>query len=198
MITGFEPFGKDSVNPTQLLLERLPDELDGAKLHKLLLPVEFGRAAKIACSEYERIKPGAVICFGQAGGRKAVTPELLAYNLMDARIPDNAGESPVNEPIRNGGAETIETRLPVWSMIARIRSLGLPAEISYSAGRYVCNALMYGVLSCIPADIPAGFIHVPFIREQVEGTPGREGKPFMELDDIVKAAKAAVRALIHS
>ena len=198
LVTAFEPFGGDAINPTELILERLPGSICGAEIKKLLLPVEFIRAGALAVSEAARLSPDAVICFGQAGGRRAVTPEAAAYNLMDARIPDNAGFQPKGEPAEPGGPERIETRLPVWSIIAHIRALGLPAEISYSAGRYVCNALMYRVLRGVDERVPAGFIHVPFIREQTEGFPGREQTAFMELGDILAAAEGAVKAVAES
>lgn len=198
LITAFEPFGGDGINPTQLILERLPEELDGVKLCKLLLPVEFGRAADMAVNEALRISPAAVICLGQAGGRSAITPEQRAVNLMEARIPDNAGYEPHGEPVAEGGPDVIETRLPVWDIIAHIRALGLPAEISFSAGEYVCNSLMYGVLYRLHESIPTGFIHVPFIREQTEGVPGREHTPFMELEALEAGIEAAARAVIRS
>ena len=195
LVTAFEPFGGDSINPTELVLNALPDEIGGAELVKLLLPVEFIRAADITCAEYFRALPGAVVCLGQAGGRRAITPELYGVNLMDARIPDNAGYQPKGERVIPDGAETLKTRLPVWDMIARMRSIGVPAEISFSAGRYVCNSLLYGVLSKLPEAVPCGFIHVPFIRGQVEGVPGRENMPFMELEDIVRGIRAALTAI---
>ena len=197
LITAFEPFGGDGINPTQRILERLPEELCGAKLDKLLLPVEFGRAADMAVDEALRLSPAAVICLGQAGGRRAITPELRAVNRMEARIPDNAGFEPHGEPVTEGGPETIQTRLPVWDIIAHIRALGLPAEISYSAGEYVCNSLMYGVLFMLHESVPAGFIHVPFIREQTENVPGRESTPFMELDELITGAEAAIKAVLR-
>ena len=198
LITAFEPFGGDGINPTQLILERLPEELGGTRLDKLLLPVEFGRAADMAVEEALRLSPAAVICLGQAGGRRAVTPELRAVNLMDARIPDNAGFEPHGVPIAEGGPDAMQTRLPVWDIIAHIRALGLPAQASFSAGEYVCNSLMYGVLYRLGESVKAGFIHVPFIREQVEGFPGRETTPYMELDDIEAAIRAAICAVARA
>lgn len=197
LITAFEPFGGDGINPTQLVLENLPGELCGAAISKLLLPVEFKRAAEIALSEAARILPDCVICFGQAGGRKAVTPELFGRNSMDARIPDNAGYQPKGEAIVPGGPDKLRSRLPVWDIIAHIRREGLPAEISYSAGEYVCNSLLYGLLYGLHESVPAGFIHVPFIREQVEGVKGREKTPFMELEDIKTAVRLAIEAAAH-
>ena len=197
LVTAFEPFGGDMINPTRLILERLPGSICGAEIKKLLLPVEFIRAGTLAVYEAARLRPDAVVCLGQAGGRSAVTPELTAYNLADARIPDNAGRQPSGEPIEPGGPESVDSRLPVWDVIAHIRALGLPAQISFSAGRYVCNDLMYRVLRGVDGSIPAGFIHVPFMREQVEGVPERENAPFMESEDMQRAVEAAIEAVVR-
>ncbi|MBO4849067.1 MAG: pyroglutamyl-peptidase I [Clostridia bacterium] len=195
LVTAFGPFGGDGVNPTQLVLEALPDEIGGFEINKLLLPVVFGEAARLACEAIDRLSPAAAVLLGQAGGRGSITPEVSAKNLMDARIPDNAGQQPENEPIENGGAEKLYSTLPIMDVIARIRRLALPAELSYDAGAYVCNSLMYGVLSHTGGSIPAGFIHVPFIREQVEGVPGREKLRSMELGDIRRGVEAAIAAV---
>ena len=196
LVTAFEPFGGDSVNPTQLVLEALPDHIAGARVEKLLLPVEFRRAAEMALEAASLICPDCVICLGQAGGRGAVTPELYGRNLMNARIPDNAGYQPAGLPIVKGGPDELMSRLPVWRIIAHIRREGLPAEISFSAGEYVCNSLLYSVLYGLHESVRAGFIHVPFIRGQVEGVPGREKKPYMELDDIKRAVCLAIEAAV--
>ncbi|MBO4563728.1 MAG: pyroglutamyl-peptidase I, partial [Clostridia bacterium] len=181
LVTAFMPFGGDSLNPTEAVLGMLPDDMGGFRIEKLLLPVVFGEAARLACAEIDRLSPAAVICLGQAGGRRAITPEESAKNLMDARIPDNAGNKPEAEPIEAGGAEKLYSTHPNDAIIAAIRAEGLPAQLSHDAGAYVCNSLLYGVLSHTGGRIPAGFIHVPFIKEQVEGVPGREDTPFMEL-----------------
>ena len=186
------PFGDDSLNPTELILGRLPEELNGFALVKLLLPVEFGKAAELACAEYEKCRPSAVIMLGQAGGRSAITPEAVGRNMMNARIPDNAGHMPVNEPIERGGPEELYATLPLEDTVLCVRSLGLPAEISRDAGAYVCNSLLYSVLRHNGGSVPTGFIHVPFIREQVEGVSGREETPYMELEDIQKAITSVI------
>lgn len=196
LITAFMPFGGDSLNPTETALAMLPGTIGGATLEKLLLPVEFKRAAELAAKGFERLSPAAVIMLGQAGGRKAVTPELYAKNVMDARIPDNAGYKPEGIPIAPDGAERLSSTLPVNGIVEAIRSAGIPAEVSQDAGTYVCNALMYSMLRLTEGKLPAGFIHVPFIREQVEGVPAREGTAFMELDDILKAVNIAISTVI--
>lgn len=195
LVTAFEPFGADRVNPTQLVLERLAPVIGGALTEKLLLPVEFGRAADIAEAAFDRLSPAAVVLLGQAGGRNAITPEIEAKNLMEARIPDNAGYRPEGVPVVAGGAEKLFSTLPNEAIADAITRLGLPAELSHDAGAYVCNSLLYRMLHHTGGKLPVGFIHVPFIRSQVEGDPSREGKPFMELDDIERAIEAALAAV---
>lgn len=192
LVTAFEPFGGDGINPTELILSRLPGELEGVHISKLLLPVEFMRAPELALKEIGRLSPAAVIMLGQAGGRSAVTPETTAYNLMEARIPDNAGYEPHGTEAAPGGEAEIPASLPAERIVEAIRALGLPAELSHDPGRYVCNALMYSVLRSLRGSIPAGFIHVPFIRVQTEGVKGRGKTPFMELDDICRAILEAI------
>ncbi|MBO4384859.1 MAG: pyroglutamyl-peptidase I [Clostridia bacterium] len=192
------PFGGDELNPTERVLAALPGEIGGYAVKKLLLPVEFGRAAMIACSEYDALSPAAVIMLGQAGGRSAITPEAVGRNLMNARIPDNAGFSPVNEAVIPGGAEELSSTLPLDAIVSAIRGEGLAAEISRDAGAYVCNSLLYSMLAHVSGSVPAGFIHVPFIREQVEGVAGRGDTPFMEEADILCGIIAAIRAVTGS
>lgn len=194
LITGFEPFGGDGVNPTEMLLEGLPDEIGGMSINKLLLPVGFGRAAELAKAEFDRLLPAAVIMFGQAGGRDAVTPEALGKNLMDARIPDNAGYEPKNAPVIEGGPSELYSTLPNEAIVGALLSAGIPARISRDAGAYVCNSLLYSMLAHTGGRLPVGFVHVPFIREQVEGVPGREKTPFMEF----AALSAAARLIIET
>lgn len=198
LVTAFEPFGGDKINPTERLLRELPDSIGGMRINKLLLPVEFLRAARIAADEYDRLLPAAVIMFGQAGGRSAVTPEAVGANLMDARIPDNAGFEPKGEPIVPGGANELYSTLPIEAIVAAVNALGVPAAISRDAGRYVCNSLLYSMLDHNAGRVPTGFVHVPFIREQVEGVPGREQTPFMEYGAVFKAACAVAEETAKS
>lgn len=198
LVTAFMPFGGDGINPTELILSALPDRIGDFALEKLLLPVEFVAAPAIAASEIGRLSPAAVIMLGQAGGRSAITPEFYGKNLMDARIPDNAGFSPRGEQVIPDGAERLISTLPNDETVSAIRALGLPAELSEDAGAYVCNALMYSVLSLTEGAIPAGFIHVPFAPEQTEGVIGRENTPSMRLDDMVRGIEKAVETVVES
>ena len=191
LITGFEPFGGERVNPAWEAVSRLPERIGGYRLDKLRVPTVFGAAGEAVLDAAARIRPEAVICVGQAGGRAGVTPELIAVNLRDARIPDNAGNQPKDTPVVPGGPDGLFATLPVRAMAARIEAAGLPASVSYSAGTFVCNDLMYTVLHHFAGTgVRAGFIHVPFLPEQA-----REGVPSMALDDIGRALTAAIGAL---
>lgn len=162
LLTCFEPFGGREVNMSREAALALPEEAAGRKLHKLCLPVVFGRAAEIAAAEARRLGAGIILSLGEAGGRKALTPEMAALNLRYARIPDNEGASPLDEPVVPGGENALFSTLPARSMAAAIASAGLPGEVSYSAGAYVCNDLFYGLLHAFRgSEVRCGFIHVP-------------------------------------
>ncbi len=195
LFTGFEPFGGESVNPAYEAVKRLPEEIAGAQIIKMELPVVFGTAADLLAEKVREERPDAVIAVGQAGGRKAVTPEKAALNLRDARIPDNAGNAPEDEPVREGGPNAYFTRLPVKEMAKQIQALGIPAAVSYTAGTYVCNDLMYSLLDLIETDFPemkGGFVLVPYIPEQVQD---RENVPSLPLADIVSALTVCAEVL---
>jgi pyroglutamyl-peptidase len=189
LITGFEPFGGESINPSWEAVSGLPSEIGGYKLHKLLIPVTFGEAADRVTAFADEIKPDVIICVGQAGGRNAITPELVGINLRYASIPDNAGARPEDEPIVPGGDTAIFSTLPVRKMAEAIEASGLPAKVSYSAGAYVCNDVLYTVL-CRYKDSTAraGFIHIPYCTEQNK-------QPSMELNDIIKGLTVAIEAI---
>ena len=180
LITGFMPFGGDLKNPSWDAVERLPDLVGAYRLHKLLLPVEFGRAAALAQKEAESIRADAILCVGLAAGRSAVTPELVGINLRDARIPDNAGFAPQDEPIEKDGPAAYFSTLPVRAMTEAIKNAGVPAALSFSAGAYVCNDLLYSLLHRYHGtDTRVAFIHVP--RES-------EAFPLASLADALRAA----------
>ena len=191
LVTAFEPFGGERLNPTEMLLGKLPDAIGGYELRKLLLPVDFAAAPALAIAEYDRLSPAAVIMLGQAGGRRAITPETTGVNEMHARIPDNAGYKPEHLPVVAGGPDELHCTLPLDSMISAVSALGIPGKKSDSAGRYVCNALLYRMLCHNKGEVPTGFIHVPYIREQEH----KIKKPFMEIEDICKGICAAIGAV---
>ena len=162
LLTCFEPFGGREVNMSSAAADALPEELSGRELHKLRLPVVFGEAAEIAAAEAEKLGVSAILSVGEAGGRKALTPELVALNLRYARIPDNLGQTPLDEPVVPGGENALFSTLPARSMAAAVAAAGLPGEVSYSAGAYVCNDLFYGLLHAFRGtEVRCGFLHVP-------------------------------------
>ena len=162
LITGFEPFDGASINPSWEAVTRVPQTVAGHEVHRLQLPVEYARAANLLRQEIARVQPAAVICCGLAGGRKAITPELVAINYRFARIADNAGRLCQGEPIAPDGPAAYMTRLPVHAMIARMTEAGLPASLSLSAGAYVCNDVYYALLAYEEELGHRGlFLHVP-------------------------------------
>jgi len=159
------------------------------------VPTVFHKSAQVLEEEMSRYQPDFVLCIGQAGGRTSLTPERVAINQDDARIPDNEGNQPIDLPIRPDGAPGYFSSLPIKAMVQAIKKEGLPASVSNTAGTFVCNHLMYGVLYHLNRHhkaAKAGFIHVPYIPEQTADKPG---VPSMPLDDIVRALEAAIAAI---
>ena len=162
LITGFEPFDGAGVNPSWEAVRLVPSIVAGHDVHRLMLPVEYERAATLLTQEIARLRPVVVICCGLAGGRKAITPELVAINYRWARIADNAGRLCSGEAINLEGPAAYLTRLPVHAMIARMQEVGLPAALSLSAGAYVCNDIYYALLGNEEKYGYRGlFLHVP-------------------------------------
>ena len=162
LLTCFEPFGGEAVNASALAANLLPERIGAWNVVKQELPVVFGLAGEKCRALIDAQRPDAVLMLGQAGGRNAVTPELVARNVRWARIPDNAGRSPLGEPVIPGGKDALFATLPVEAMTEAARILGLPAELSASAGLYVCNDLYYTVLHHLRGSgISAAFVHVP-------------------------------------
>ena len=192
LITAFDPFGGESINPAQLAVEALPCRIGGHTLIKYIVPTVFGQSGDLVTAQMELLSPDAVVCVGQAGGRDAITPERVAINIMDAKKPDNADAIPVDIPIVPDGPAAYFSTLPVKAMVTAIENTGLPARLSNTAGTFVCNQLLYRVLHHAATRMPecrCGFIHVPYIPEQTTE------KPSMELGDIVKGLEAAIAAI---
>ena len=188
LITGFQPFGGQSVNPAWEAVRKLPDVLGDKVLWKLEIPVTFGGAFDAVEAKAAEIDPDVILCVGQAGGRDAVTPERIAVNLQDASIPDNAGNQPVDLPVVADGANAYFTSLPVKAMAAAARALDIPCRLSCTAGTYVCNDVFYRLLHRYrDTGKRVGFVHVPFLPEQ--------GSPNLPLDSIVRALQAMLEAI---
>ena len=189
LITGFEPFGGETINPSWEVVSHLPNQINEYALTKLLVPVDFGMAASVVLCKAEEISPDVILCIGQAGGRGAITPELVAINLRYAKIPDNAGFQPKDEPIIPSGACAYFSTLPLRQMAEAINETGIASQVSYSAGAYVCNDLLYTLLAHFEGtQTRVGFVHIPYAKEQ-----GKE--PSMELSEMVKALVVAIENL---
>ena len=188
LVTGFDPFGGQPVNPAREAVMRLPDTVGGYEITKLEIPTVFGLAAETVLQAVSELQPHAILCVGQAGGRSAVTPEVVAINLREASIPDNAGNSPVNTPVVENAPAAYFATLPVRDMVQAVKERGIPCALSYTAGTFVCNDLLYTLLHHYrDTDVKVGFVHIPFLPEQAG-----EGVPSMELDTVVEALTAMI------
>jgi pyroglutamyl-peptidase len=170
LVTGFEPFDGQTINPSLEAINKLNSVINGAEIHKLSVPTVFNDSINLVKQTIEKINPDLVILVGQAGGRKEISIERVAINIDDASIPDNHGIKPINQLIVKEGANAYFSTLPIYKIVEYLKEHQLPASISNSAGTYVCNHLMYGVLHKISThqlNIKAGFIHVPYLHEQV-------------------------------
>ena len=197
LITGFDPFGGEPINPAFEAVKLMKDEIAGAQIVKLEIPTVFGDSIEKVHAALVAEKPDVIMSVGQAGGRFGVTPERVAINLSDARIPDNKGNQPLDAPIFEDGETGYLTTLPVKAMVEKIKEKGLPASVSYTAGSYVCNHVMYGILYYIRKEFPnvrGGFIHVPFAASQVVEKPNT---PSMAIADITASLEAAIRAAVE-
>lgn len=185
LITGFEPFGDGQINPSWEAVRRLPMTVGDFELCKLLIPTVFGAAAETVLEVAKAFRPHVILCVGQAGGRAAVTPERIAVNIRDAKIPDNEGNRPVGECVNKEGPAAYFATVPVMAMAEAIQKKGLQGMVSNSAGAFVCNDTLYALLHHYAGtDTKVGFVHVPYLSGQ--------GEPFMELREIVDALTAAI------
>ena len=196
LVTGFDPFGGEKVNPALEAVKSLPSEIHGAEIHWVEIPTVFYKAADVLETAIVRFQPDAVLCIGQAGGRASLTPERVAINQDDARIPDNQGNQPIDTPIRLDGQAAYFSTLPIKAMVQAIKEEGLPATVSNTAGTFVCNHLMYQALYLADKKFPhmrAGFMHIPYMTEQVINKPNTAS---MNLTDIVRGIEAAIGAIV--
>mgnify|MGYP005752020565 FL=1 len=197
LVTGFDPFGGEKVNPAYEAVKLLPDTIAGAEIIKIEIPTVFTRSADVLEEAIRKYQPDMVLDVGQAGGRSCMTVEKVAINLKEARIPDNDGEQPFDEPIREDGDTAYFSTLPVKAMVENMRAHGIPAHISYTAGTYVCNCIMYHALYLAAKKYPgirAGFIHVPYESGQV--VDKANGTPFMALEMIAKGLEYSIEAAV--
>ncbi len=191
LVTGFEPFDNAKMNPSFEAVKKLPDSINGNQIMKLELPVVFGEAAAKVIAAIEKGSPDAVVMTGVAAGRDKITPEVIAINLADARIPDNAGASPKMERIAADSPDGLFSTLPVSRMVTVMGDAGVKAGLSYSAGTYVCNDTFYRVNDYVRIhglNIPCGFIHVPAPKTMDNETD-------MDIDDLAEALELCLNCI---
>ena len=197
LVTGFDPFGGESINPAWEAVKVIKDEIAGAEIVKMQIPTVVGKSIAKIHDKMVEINPDIVIAVGQAGGRFGITPERVAINVTDARIPDNEGNQPIDEPIFADGDAAYFSNLPVKAVVQEIKNAGYPTSLSNTAGTYICNHVMYGILYYIQKEFPnvrGGFIHVPFAASQVVNKPNT---PSMAIADITAAIEAAIKAAVE-
>lgn len=198
LVTGFDPFGGESINPALEAVKKISNNIDGVEIIKIEVPTVFKKSIDTLDKAMEEHKPDVVLCVGQAGGRFDITPEKVAINLDDARIKDNEGNNPIDELIFKDGETAYFSSLPVKAIVKSIKENNIPSSVSYSAGTFVCNHIMYGLLYLIDKkykNVKGGFIHVPFIPSQVLE---KKNMPSMALEDITKGLEFALKAIIEN
>ena len=196
LLTGFAPFGGEAVNPSWQAVQALQGRhVSGHRIVARQLSVEFGTALQELRAAIRETKPALVLCVGQAGGRAAMSLERVAINVDDARIPDNAGAQPIDAEIVAGGPAAYFTRLPIKAMHAELQAAGIPAEVSQTAGTYVCNHVFYGLMHALRnRRIRGGFIHIPYSPEQAANHPGA---PSLPVETATRGLRIAVQVALE-
>jgi len=195
LVTGFEPFGPDAVNPSREAVLRLSSRLGDLTIETRIVPTVFGSAIAALEDAIVTTQPDIVLGVGLAGGRAELSLERVAINVDDARIPDNDGQQPIDQPIVAGGPAAYFTGLPVKRAVAALRKAGLPAIVSNTAGTFVRNQIFYGLMHLVASrrlPVRGGFLHVPYLPEQAAGLAGIQ-VPSMALDDIVRGIEIILR-----
>jgi pyroglutamyl-peptidase len=199
LVTGFEPFGGDRVNPSALAAQTLDGRLvAGRRVMGAVLPCVFGKSREVLRREIRRVRPELVISAGQAGGQAGFAVERVAVNIQDAAIPDNAGKQPADRPVVRGGPAAYQSTLPVKAIVAALRESGLPAEVSDSADTFVCNEVFYALMRMLARtpEVRGGFIHVPWLPEQAPAGP--DAVPGMPLGQIVRGLEIAIETSLRT
>ena len=192
LVTGFDPFGGDKVNPSSLAVSKLRKRIGGVMIHTATLPTSYARSAGVLGKAIEKTKPDIVLCVGQAGGRTELCLERVAINVQDARIRDNDGKQPIDKPVVAGGPAAHFATLPIKACVAAMRKAGLPAAVSNTAGTFVCNHIFYALMDIAaahPIPMRGGFLHIPYVPEQVARLGGA---PSMAVEDIVRGIEIIV------
>ncbi len=196
LLAAFDPFGGEKINPALEAVKQVPDIIEGYTVSKVEIPTVFHRSIEVLRERIHWEDPEIILVIGQAGGRSEISIERVGINIDDARIPDNQENQPIDEKINPTGPAAYFSNLPIKAMAEEIRQAGIPAGVSNSAGTFVCNHILYGLMDHIHTEhrgSRGGFIHVPYIPSQVTD---KKGQPSMALSDMVKAIEAALRAAV--
>src|SRR6185369_17520156 len=186
LVTGFEPFGADAINPSGEAVLRLPSRLGDLTIETRIVPTVFGRAIAALEDAIAATRPDIVLCVGLAGGRTELCLERVAINVQDARIRDNDGKQPIDKPVVKDGPAAHFATLPIKACVAEMRRAGLPAAVSNTAGTFVCNHIFYSLMDMLRRQrrpVRGGFLHIPYVPEQAARLGGA---PSIALDDIVR------------
>ena len=197
LITGFDPFGGEKVNPAFEAIKALPNHIEGCEIIKQEIPTVFRKSLEVLEKTIDHHDPDVIICVGQAGGRFELSLECVGINLDEARIPDNEGNQPLGAPIHSAGENAYFSSLPLKGMLKTLHEAQIPAGISYSAGTYVCNHVLYGLMHLLETKYEGkrgGFIHVPFLPEQVIN---KKNTPCMSLNMISKGLEQSIVASVR-
>ncbi len=198
LVTGFDPFGGEPVNPAIETVKRLPDVIAGAEIIKLEIPTVCHKSLRVIDEAVSRHDPDVVLSVGQAGGRTDITVERVGINVDDCRIPDNEGNQIIDEPIYPEGPDAYFVTVPIKAMVQKIQSRSIPASVSNTAGTFVCNHVTYGVCHLLATKYPgkrSGFIHIPYLPQQ---TLDKKNMPSMSQDMMVEAIAAAIEAIVET
>ncbi|HZY19031.1 MAG TPA: pyroglutamyl-peptidase I [Ramlibacter sp.] len=196
LVTGFDPFGGQPVNPSWLAAQALDGlDIEGHRVVSAQLPTRFASALPCLQELLAGVRPSLVLCTGQAGGRSAISFERVAINVNDARIPDNGGEQPIDTPVIEGGPAAYFSTLPIKAMMAALLGEGIRADVSQSAGTFVCNHVFYGLMHLLATDprwagVRGGMVHVPWLPQQ--------GQPSMTQEQVVHGLQVALRCAVRT
>ncbi|MFV0379793.1 MAG: pyroglutamyl-peptidase I [Anaerorhabdus sp.] len=195
LVTGFDPFGNEKINPAIEAVKKLADTINDVEIIKLEIPTICHVSLNVIEEAIVKHDPDVILSIGQAGGRSEISVERVGINLDDCRIPDNSGQQIIDEPVYKDGPAAYFSNLPVKAMVENIKKHGIPSVVSYTAGTFVCNHVLYGVRHLIETKYPnkrSGFIHIPFLPEQ---TLNKKGVASMSLENMVKALTCAIETI---
>lgn len=198
LVTGFDPFGGETINPAIETVKRLPDMIAGAQIIKLEIPTVCHKSLRVIDEAVAQYDPDVVLSIGQAGGRPDITVERVGINVDDYRIPDNEGNQIIDEPIYPDGPDAYLVTIPIKAMVQRIQGRNIPASVSNTAGTFVCNHVTYGVCHLLATKYSgkrSGFIHIPYLPQQVVD---KKNMPSMSQEMMVEAIEAAIEAIVET